>query len=470
MQTRLVQTLMVWGLLAWAGFSAPIAAADEPPKKKFNVLFVAVDDLNTHLGCYGNPIVRSPNIDKLAKSGVRFDRAYCQYPLCNPSRSSLLTGRYPTTTRVMDNLVWFREAMPEVVTLPQHFRANGYVTARTGKIYHGGLDDDKGWVEGGEPRVVRKPRTPEENAARIKQSDRWEAVEGKGENLNDAKTATRAIELLEKHKDKPFFLAVGFAKPHSPLVAPKKYFELYDPAKIPLPADFAAKPTVATGVPETALTRNGDLFINREATKEQAREMTAAYYACISFIDAELGRVLESLDRLKLRDNTVIVFFGDHGYHLGEKGKWSKHGSLYEPVARVPLIVAAPSAAGNGKTSVRTVELVDLYPTLVELCGLPAVKGLEGQSLAPLLKDPQASWDNPAFSVSQRGKELGRSVRTDRYRYTEWDQQGKQAELYDYETDPGEQRNLATDPKHAKTIELMRKLLQERGPKAAKRE
>ncbi|MCI0557254.1 MAG: sulfatase-like hydrolase/transferase, partial [Nitrososphaera sp.] len=212
---------------------------------------------------------------------------------------------------------------------------------------------------------------------------------------------------------------------------------------------------------------NFDLFSGREATPQEAREMIRAYYACISFVDAQVGRVLDALDRLNLRDNTIIVFFGDHGYHLGEKGKWSKHSSLYEVATRVPLIIAAPSAKGNGKASPRTAELLDIYPTLVELLGLPTPKGLEGQSLASLLKNPRAKWSHPAYSFLRNSKIFGLitricgTVRTDRYRYTEWDEEGKKAELYDHQTDPHELRNLAADPQHAKTVEEMRRWLRE---------
>ncbi len=445
--------IVVAALMALA---APAHAQEAP--RKLNVLFIAVDDLNTHLACYGNPIVQSPNIDRLAARGVRFDRAYCQYPLCNPSRASLLTGLYPTTTGITDNLVGPRAKMPGVLMLPEHFRKHGYVTARTGKIFHGGLDDAKSWDEGGEPVRPRKPRTPREQAQRRANADRREAVEGEGAQLPDHRTATRAVELLGKLRDKPFFLAVGFVKPHVPFVAPRKYFDLYDPKKIPLPPDFAPKATTGPGVPAEALTRNGDVFIGRDATKDEAREMIAAYYACVSSTDAQVGRVLDALDRLRLRDRTVVVFFGDHGFHLGEKGKWSKHGSLYEAGTHVPLIVAGPPVKA-GKACGRTVELVDLYPTLTDVCGLNPPDGLEGQSLAPLLKDAQAAWDYPACSFSQRGKVLGRSVRTERFRYTEWDDEGKRAELYDHENDPHEQRNLADDPKFTTTVEELRKLL-----------
>jgi arylsulfatase A-like enzyme len=436
---------------------ALLVSCAPPPRQEAparpNVLFIGVDDLRPELGCYGVAAVRSPNLDALASRAVRFDRAYCQYPLCNPSRTSLLTGRYPSTTQVVDNTKWFRDAMPEVVTLPQHFRASGYATLRTGKIFHGGLDDDKGWKEGGEPLQRPAPRTPQQNEQRRRQSDRWEAAEDE-EKLLDHRTATRAIELLEKSKGVAFFLAVGFAKPHSPYVAPKRHFGPYDPAGIALPADFAPRPTVAPGVPAEALSPNGDVFIGRDATEAEARQIIAAYRACVSFVDAQIGRVLEALDRLGLREKTVIVFFGDHGYHLGEKGKWSKHNSLYEIGTRVPLLVALPGA--KGAACRRTVELVDLYPTLVELCGLPPVAGIEGDSLVPLLRDPAAAWDRPARSMTVRGKATGWTVRTERWRYTEWP---GGAELYDHEADAGETRNLAADPALAGTIAGLKRLL-----------
>ena len=440
------------GSLAWLASSAASA--------KYNVLLVAVDDLRPEIGCYGNRLVRTPNMDKLASRGVRFERAYCQYPLCNPSRTSLLTGRYPTTTHVMDNLRYFRDEFPDWTTLPQLFRQHGYVTARTGKIFHGGIDDERSWVEGGEPGRRRQAPTAEERAKQAKNSDRWEAVPGEGEDQPDYRTASRAIELLDKYKDRPFFLGVGFVKPHSPLVAPRKYFELYDPAKMPLPPDFAPRPTLAPGVPAAALPeRNGDLFVGRDATPEAAREMIRAYYACVSFMDAQLGRVLARLEALGLSERTIVVLFGDHGYHLGEKGKWSKHNSLYEVTARVPLIITAPGVARAGAACPRTVELVDIYPTLAELCGLKAPAGLEGQSLAPLLRNPQAAWDYPAYTVTLRGKIFGRTVRTERYRYTEWDPEGKQAELYDHERDPHEQRNLAGEQQYQQQRRQLQELL-----------
>lgn len=443
--------------LASLGMARPAFAA---PAARFNVLLIAVDDLRPELGCYGNGLIRTPNIDRLARRGVRFERAYCQYPLCNPSRTSLLTGRYPTTTRVLDNIRYFRDDFPDLLTLPQLFRQNGYVTARTGKIYHGVVDDAPSWDEGGEPVLRRQAPSAEERARQARNSDRWEAVEGEGEDQPDFRTATRAIELLEKYKDRPFFLGVGFVKPHSPLVAPRKYFELYDPARMPLPADFAPRPTLPSGAPAAALPeRNGDLFIGRDATPEAAREMIRAYYACTSFMDAQVGRVLDKLEALRLADRTIIVLFSDHGYHLGEKGKWSKHNSLYEIATRVPLIVVAPGVARANSACSRTVELVDLYPTLAELCGLKPPEGLEGQSLAPLIRNPHAAWNHPAYTVTLRGEIFGRTVRTERYRYTEWDREGTQAELYDHRDDPGERRNLAAEARHAAARKQMRELL-----------
>jgi len=446
--------LVAAALLASAG-QKPAAAAKRP-----NVLLIASDDMRPELGCYGNPIVKTPNLDRLAARGVRFDRAYCQYPLCNPSRTSLITGRFPTTTGVLDNLKYFRDTMPDLVTLPQHFRQNGYAVARTGKILHGGIDDIPSWDEGGEPGMPRQPRTPDQAAQYRQQSDRWVALEGDGETTADYRSASRAIQLLEKYgaqgSEKPFFIAAGFAKPHSPLIAPKKYFDLYDPEKIPLPPNYAPEQRLPEGATPGALGPNGDLFIQRPAPEKDAREMIRAYYACISFVDDQVGRVLAALDRLKLRDDTIVVFFGDHGYHLSEMGKWSKHNSLYEVATRVPVLISAPGMAA-GKASPRTVGLIDLYPTLAELAGLPAGKGIEGHSLAPLLKDPQAKWEHPAYSYSRNRIGLGQSVRTERYRYTVW--ASGAAELYDYSTEPYERRNVAGDPAYAAALEQLKRLV-----------
>jgi iduronate 2-sulfatase len=443
-------TLRWFGVLALLAVSTAGQAAD-----KLNVLLVAFDDLRPELGCYGNKLVDTPSIDSLAAAGVRFERAYCQFPLCNPSRTSLLTGRHPNTTGVFDNTIYFRTAHPEWVSLPQHFQANGYVTARTGKIFHGGIDDTDCWTIGGEMR--RDPATrPRQNPAN---SDRIVVLEGDGESHGDYKAATRAVELLGELQDKSFFLAVGFTKPHSPPTAPQKLLDLYDPAKIVLPPDFAPRPTVPPGFPAASVPpRSSDLFIGREASEKEAREVIEAYHASLTFADRQLGRVLTKLDELKLRDKTAIVMFGDHGYHLGEKGKWSKHNSLFEVAARVPLIVCLPGGAA-GESSPRTTQLLDIYPTLCEACGLPLPSGLEGHSLVPLARDPRAAWDHPAYTVARNGPAFGQSVRTERYRFCEWTGGDGGAVLFDHESDPHEMKNLADDPNHAGTVKELKSLL-----------
>jgi iduronate 2-sulfatase len=468
-----VAVVLLLGSLVFSQRRTSAEAAPPPQKQKYNVLFIASDDLRPTLGCYGNNIVQTPNVDKLAAGGIRFDKAYCQYPLCNPSRSSLLTGKFPTQTGILDNEYYVRALRPELISLPQHFKANGYATLRSGKIFHGGMDDSEAWTEGFEAPTftgAKRPPANSEGPERTSQSDRIIMLEGDGESNGDYKATTRAIEYLEKYKDKQFFLAFGLAKPHSPPQAPKKLFDLYDAARIPLPVDFATKPAPPAGFPEISIARrNTDLFIGREASPEAAREMIRAYYASVSFMDAQVGRVLEALDRLKLRENTIIVFFGDHGYHLGEKGKWSKAYSLFDINLRVPMIIAVP----NGKPGVsqRTVGLIDLFPTLVDLCGLPqpykAPARLDGHSLSSLIKNPKAKWDHPALSVVTYQGKLGKSVSTERWHYAQWED-GKSGEmLLDTVKDPLELKNLASDPAYAKTLTEMRKLLQRIPPEVS---
>lgn len=415
-----------------------------------NVLFLMVDDLRPELGCYGAKGVQSPNIDALASTAVRFDRAFVQYPVCNPSRTSMLTGRYPTTTGVMDNNTWFGASHPEWITLPRHFKTSGYAALRTGKIFHGGIDDSDAWTAGGEPRkftgatsnTVRPPN-------RQQLSDRIVALEGNGESHNDFKTADTAIKYLQDYRDKPFFLACGFTKPHSPPTAPQKFLEMYANVPVQLPIDFAPSPAALPGFPAKSITPNGDLFIKRDASPDQAREMIRAYWASTSWTDWNVGRVLAELDKQNLRDKTIILFWGDHGYHLGEKGKWSKHGSLYDIGTRVPLFVSVPGKAGNGKSSARTVEALDIYPTLCELCGLAMPAGLEGQSFARLLDDPGAAWSNPAITVHGTNQKVGgAAIRNERFRYAEYDGGAAGVMLIDEQADPLEQTNLAEDPQH----------------------
>ncbi|HEY1661019.1 MAG TPA: sulfatase [Verrucomicrobiae bacterium] len=463
-----------------------ILRAQKTSSRKPNVLFLMADDCRVELGCYRSMFgAKTPNLDALAQSGVQFDRNYCQFPLCNPSRASLLTGRNPTKTSVLGNRTDFRTAHPDWTSLPQLFRQNGYVSVRAGKIFHGGIDDPKAWDastawsvedEGGmqsngvghvmdtskiaehDERDLRSPKlagvTPDspDGPRRAFYSDRIVILDGNGEGHGDYHTADQTIANLQKYQDQPFFIACGFVKPHSPPTAPQKFFDLYDPAKLKLTPDFAAMPTVPPGFPPAAIRpHNADLFIGRGASEAEAREVIRAYLASISWMDWNIGRVVAELDRLGLRENTIIVFLADHGYQLGEKGKWSKAGSLFEMGTRVPLLVSAPGAAGNGRTCTRIVESLDIYPTLVDLCGLPKSPELEGASLAPLLKNPAATWDKPAFTIwSEDGATIhGTAVRTEQWRYAEYGKEGiNGAMLLDPHADPLEMKNLANDPQY----------------------
>mgnify|MGYP003331744112 FL=1 len=435
---------------------------------KLNVLFLAVDDMNNDLGCYGHPQVKSPNIDRLAKLGVRFDRAYCQFPLCSPSRSSLMTGLRPDTTRVFDLQYHFRTHLPDVVTLPQMFSRNGYYAARVGKIYHygnpgdigtSGLDDKASWQHFVNPAGRDKTTIERDILNYTPKRGLGSAMcfladqTGKDEEHTDGKVATETIKLLEANQDKPFFLACGFYKPHTPYVAPAKYWQPYPLAEIKLPVEPEGN---RDGKLKPALASTPQPYFG--VTPDQARECKQAYYAAISFVDAQIGRVLDTLDRLKLWDRTVVVFWSDHGYHLGEHGLWMKQ-SLFEESARVPMVIVAPGAKGNGQPCARTVEFVDLYPTLADLAGLTPPNNLAGASLKPLLENPAAAWSKPAFTQVWRGSFPGHSVRTERWRYTEWDDGKQGAELYDHAADPKEFKNLAADPAHAATVKELKTLV-----------
>lgn len=450
--------------------SAPFAEAATP---KLNVLFIAVDDMNNDLGCYGNPVVKSPNIDKLAARGVKFERAYCQFPLCSPSRSSIMTGLRPDKTRVFDLQYHFRQGIPDTVTMPQMFMRNGYYAARVGKIYHygnpgdigtSGLDDPTSWKEFVNPAGNDKTTLESEIINYTPQRGLGSAMSffsdpnGRDEDHTDGKVATEAIKLLEKHKGEPFFLAVGFYKPHTPYVAPKKYFDLYPLEKIEVPN---ISPDYPKTVPAPALSSTRP-WPNFGVTPQQARETKRGYYAAISFVDAQIGRVVDALDRLGLKNNTVIVFWSDHGYSLGTHGLWMKQ-SCFEDSARVPFIIAGPGISA-GKPSPRLVELIDVYPTLADLAGLSPPPNLPGASLRPLLAKPDAAWSRPAFTQVQRGDFPGHSVRTPRWRYTEWDGGKQGVELYDHEKDPGEMKNLAGDPEHAATMAELKKLVAKNWP------
>ena len=466
-------------LAALVFLSAPSFGAD-----KMNVLFIVSDDLtNNTLGCYGSKVAKSPNIDKLAAKGVKFDRAYCQFPLCNPSRASFLTGLRPDATKVIENATQFRKNVPDAQSLGQTFQTGGYSVARVGKLYHygvpgqigtDGLDDKPSWQKTINPRGRDKDDedkdliftlTPNaKGSGRFGGSLSWHASEGDDAAQTDGKIADETIELLEANKDKPFFLACGFFRPHTPYVAPKKYFDMYPPDKLELPkvpdGHRAAGPAPAFGSGKAE---------QDKMTDDLRRQALQAYYASTTFMDAQVGRVLAALEKLELSDKTIVVFISDHGYHLGEHGLWQKM-SLFENSCRVPMIVYDPRAKGNGKVCARTVELVDLHSTLADLAGLPTPDGkdakvpkLDGKSVKPLLDDPGAKWDKPALTQVTRGgaKDAfqGYSVRTERYRYTEWDGGKRGAQLFDYDTDPGELKNLAADPAHADVVKMMKALL-----------
>jgi len=446
------------------------AAAQPSAALRPNVLLIMSDDLNNNLGTYGHPIVKTPNIDRLAQRGVRFDRAYNQFPLCNPSRASLLTGLRPDTIGIYELVTQLRKNRPEVVTLPQMFRNSGYIAARVGKIYHygvpgqigtAGLDDPQSWDATVNPRGVDKDEEPiltnYTPSRGLGSSLSFHASTARDEEHTDGKVASETIALLEANKDRPFFVAAGFYRPHCPFIAPQKYFDMYPLDRI----------TVPQANPEALAQYPGPAFFTRPPnwglTEQQEREVIRAYFASTSFMDANVGRLLDALDRLKLTDNTIVVFMSDHGYALGEHGQWMKQ-TLFEESARNPLIVAGPGVRATGKSSPRIVEYLDLYPTVAELAGLKPPRDLEGRSLAPLLKDPNAKWNRPALTQVRRGTQadgffMGYSIRTERWRYSEWDDGKRGAELYDEVADPQEMRNLATDPKYGKTLKEMAALL-----------
>lgn len=447
--------------------AAQPADAQQAPRGP-NVLVIMADDLNNDMGTYGHRTVKTPNIDRLASRGVRFDRAYTQFPLCSPSRVSLLTGLRPDTTRVHDLVTDFRTVLPDVLTLPQLFKRNGYLTARVGKIYHygnpgqigtSGLDDPASWDVVVNPRGIDKDEetvltnlTP---ARGLGSSLSFYASPAPDEEHTDGKVAAETIALLEKNKDRPFFIGAGFYRPHCPFIAPKKYFDLYPRHTIPLPATAEHPLTEPLA---RWFTNPPHWGVDPEGQRDSIR----AYYASITFLDANVGRVLDALDRLKLTDNTIVIFISDHGYHLGERGQWMKQ-SLFERSARAPLIVAGPGVTARNRSTERIVEFLDVYPTLAELARLSPPSGLHGRSLTPLLRNPRAEWQHPALTQVRRGGAnntfMGYSVRTERWRYTEWDEGKRGVELYDEANDPDELRNLADDPKYRATVGEMQTLL-----------
>lgn len=411
---------------------------------RYNVLFIVVDDLRPMLGCYGHSEMHTPNIDRLAKRGTLFNRAYCQLPICNPSRTSILTGVRPETTGVFSNSVNFREKFPNIVTLPQHFKASGYHTQSVGKIAHNlAMQDDAyswstpSWAL---PISSQGPSNPS-----------WLAVDGEDDALEDGKTAKRAVEVLKKIQSTQFFLAVGFHAPHLPFYAPKRYYELYEGENFSLPSTS----NIPSNAPAIANGELGRIRVYQDVPDEgtfsdiKTLELIRAYAASTSYMDAQVGRVLDQLDALGLTENTVIVFAGDHGFHLGEHGKWRKY-TLFEVSLHSPLIVSVPDQTHLDAKTDAFAELVDIYPTLCEACQLSMPSQLEGLSLLPVIGQPKRPWKTAAFS-GLGGK--ANSIRTQRYRYTEWGKNGSRGvELYDYDVDPDETVSIADFPENAELV------------------
>jgi arylsulfatase A-like enzyme len=505
--------------VALFGLSVGSIRAEETkakPKKPsgYNVLFIAVDDMRPELGCYGDDYMKTPNIDKLASQGTLFNRAYCQQAVCNPSRASLMTGLRPDSTKVHDLVHHFRAGVPDVVTIAQLFKKHGYHSQAISKIYHRRLDDPQSWsVPQMRPRaptyidpeiikeIKRKRKELESKGIRTRRppgkkdpktgttmalstkkrvhvhGPSWEAPDVADNVLCDGKTADRIIELLKEFKkeDKPFFLGCGFIKPHLPFIAPKKYFDMYPPESIKLPDNrFHPK-----DVPALALHRSGefraysDIPDEGPIPEEKLRDALRAYRACISYVDAQIGRVLDELDRLGLRENTVVVLWGDHGWHLGEQNLWGKM-TNFEIATHVPMVISIPGQKNAGAKTEGLSEFVDIYPTLCDACGLPKPDNLEGASLIPLMDQPDRPWKTAAFSQYPRPghfpsekniKQMGYSMRTDRYRYTEWQDyktgEVLARELYDYKTDPQGNVNIANKPENAELIKKFSKQLSE---------
>ncbi len=426
-----------------AALPVPAPAAPAPPPDRPNVLLVMIDDLAPRVGAYGAS-VSTPYLDRLSREGRRFDRAYSQVSSCSPSRTSILTGRRPEVTGVLDNLESPRERLPQAVPLQEHFHASGYFTARVGKVYHGPFEDQFAWdVAEHTPYLpedeANEPPPRRERLARGGPSLAWTATTNEDRDEPDGRTARRVVRLLEENQGRPFFIAAGFNKPHIPWVAPLRYFAANPADRVVLPAEPEDD---WRDVPEIALSRRAPsragLFLSARPDPhddELRRHAIAAYDACVSFVDAQVGVILEALERLKLRERTIVVVMGDHGYHLGDHGGLWRKNTLFEASLRVPFIVTAPGLKQPGVAAGGLVESVDLYPTLVELAGLPLPPDLGGTSLGPLLEDPQRVLKKAAFSVAPRvPPALGRSVRTARWRYTLWPDGGE--ELYDLAPTP----------------------------------
>jgi iduronate 2-sulfatase len=466
------------------GFAQSKASAG---KNAPNILFIAIDDLRPELGCYGNKIVQTPNLDQLAKSSTVFLNAYCQQAVCSPSRTSVLTGLRPDSTKIWDLATHFRTTVPDVVTLPQYFKQHGYFSQCIGKIYHDPkwAQDSLSWSA---PEIMEVTHDDGKYALDSNKNkgtntkSPWkaaasEAADVSDERYIDGQVADAAVAFLKEKREIPFFLAVGFRRPHLPFSAPKKYWDLYDPARLPVSVDNSAP----GNAPSIALHNSQELRGYRDIAKtghltvEKSKQLIHGYYASISYIDAQVGKLLEQLKSSGTFNNTIIVIWSDHGFHLGEKGLWTKT-TNYELDARVPLVIksaGSTQSAGltQGRKSSSLVELVDLYPTLARMCDLPALPHLQGSSLAPVLADPTTKLKKAAFTQFPRPwqykdtpRVMGYSLRTERYRYTEWQHfqthEVIAIELYDHLSDPGELRNVSNEKKYKLALSKLKKMLQ----------
>ncbi len=464
------------GILFLVALMGPLertGAADSP---RPNVLFIAVDDLNPMLGCYGNPIVQSPNMDRLAAGGLLFQRAYCQTALCMPSRSSLLSGYRPETLRNGAGPLTGK-APPGMVTLPQVFRNHGYTTVSIGKIYHYNNDDPEGWVRRYTDTFVSEGewcsgycsgyqlstnRALVQNylqGRRLKDglpaSAITEITDTPDERTPDGIIARQAIEELQRLQQTgtPFLLAAGFYRPHMPLTAPKKYWDMYDRGQFNLPENFRQPDD---GIPRNdwgEVRRYGDCPISGPMPEDKACEIVHGYHASVTFVDAQIGKVLDELHRLELDENTIVILWSDNGWHLGDHGRWSKP-TNYDSCTRIVLMISVPGMPKNQETDA-LVELIDIYPSLCELCGLTLPGYLEGTSFVPLLRSPELAWKTAAFTCLTDYTTV--SIRTDRYRFIQ--RKSGQNELYDCRNDPAEDHNLASDPASQKTVEELQAAL-----------
>ena len=428
---------------------------------KKNVLFIIVEDLKNIMGCYGHPIVKTPNLDRLAEKGVIFDHAYCQYAVCNPSRSSFLTGLRPDTTKILDNKKPWRTHLEGHTTLPALFKNNGYYTVSLGKVFHKRKKDHndmKAWdicKDFSRTEIGKKGENRNMSKGKIKWC-KWLAAEGTDDDQPDGRLAAYTVDILKQKRDNPFFIALGFHKPHDPFYAPKKYFDMYPLNKLKppvMPENRSPKEDYKIGSPNWhAAMKNFSM--------QDKKEFMRSYYACTTFTDAQIGRVMDELDRQKLWKDTVVIFVGDHGYNLGEYDWWNK-AVLMEDSARIPMIAVVEDETKSNVRCDGLVEMVDLYPTFADLCGLKTPKNLEGISFRKLLSKPDTPWKKAAYTEVKHGSYTGKSVRTKQYRYNEWFKNSKlhSRELFDHENDPKEFRNLAELDKYKKTCLKLSKLL-----------